>query len=96
MIDKFKLTEKSKSEIAIDEIVNGFINKLWLQSDYATAFYLGVISSLKLFAKTFKEPCEITREDILKIMSSYKRVETPDEIKNLIDTIFEEFDYKEN
>lgn len=97
MIDKFKLTEKSKSEIIIDEIINGITNKLWLQSDYGTAFYLGVISNLKLFAKAFKEPCEITREDCLKIMSTYKTDNNvPDKIKELIDTILEEFDYKEN
>lgn len=96
MIDKFKLTEKSKSEIITDEIINGITNKLWLQSDYATAFYLGVISNLKHFAKVFKEPYQVDREVFLKTMSTYKTDNVPDEIKNLIDTILEEFDYKEN
>lgn len=97
MIDKFKHIEKTKSEIAINEIINSITNKLWMQSDYATVFYLGVVANLKHFAKTFKEPCEITREDCLKIMGTYKTDNNvPDKIKDLIDTIFEEFDYKEN
>jgi hypothetical protein len=97
MIDKFKHIEKTKSEIAIDETMNDIINKLWIQSDYATAFYLGVVTNLKQLAKIFKEPCEITREDYLKIMSIYKKDNNvPDKIKDLIDTIFEEFNYKES
>lgn len=97
MIDKFRLMEKTKSEIATDEIMDGITKKLWMQSDYATAFYLGIVANLKHFAKTFKEPCEITREDCLKIMSTYKTDNNvPDKIKDLIDIIFEEFDYKEN
>lgn len=95
MINKFKLTEKSKSEIVIDEMMSSYVNKLWLQSDYCTAFYLGVITTLKQFVGAFKEPCYISREDYLKIMSTYKTYDVPDEIKNLIDTILEEFDYKE-
>lgn len=97
MIDKFKHIEKSKSEIITDEIVYGIMNKLWTQSDYATAFHLGVIANLKQFAKAFKEPCVITREDCLKIMGTYKTDNNvSDKIKDLIDTIFEEFDYKES
>ena len=96
MIDRFNHIEKSKSEIITDEIMDGIMNKLWIQSDYATVFYLGIIAHLKQFAKTFKEPCYISREDYLKIMSKYKTDDNvPDEIKNLIDTILEEFNYKE-
>lgn len=96
MIDKFKLTEKSKSEITRDEIINNITNKLWIQSDYYTAFYLGILDILKAFAKTFKEPRLMSRKDFLDIMNTYKTCDVPDEIKNLIDTILEEFNYKEN
>lgn len=95
--DKFKHIEKTNSETTIKEIIDGITNKLWMQSDYSTVFYLGVVANLKQFAKAFKEPCEITREDCLKIMSTYKTDDNvPDKIKNLIDVILEEFDYKEN
>ena len=97
MIDKFKHIEKTKSEIATDEIIDGIMKKLWMQSDYATIFYFGIVANLKQFAKAFKEPCVTTREDCLKIMGTYKTDNNvPDKIKDLIDTIFEEFDYKEN
>lgn len=87
--------EKSKSQIISNKIINNINNKLWMQSDYGTAFYLGIITILKLFAKTFKKPQYIAREDFLEIMSTYKTDNVPDEIKELIDVILEEFDYKE-
>ena len=90
-----KYMDMSKSEIISDDIIKNITDKLWMQSGYITVYYLGAIAILKMLAKSFKNPCYMTREDFLSIISSYKTSDVPDEIKNLVDAILEEFDYKE-
>ncbi len=98
MINNFdeRYMNMSKSDIMSQDITNNITKKLWEQSDYGTMFYLGVISSLKSLAIACKNNCYIDREACLNMISLYKQYNVPDEIKELIDTIFEEFDYKEN
>ena len=100
MIDKLKkyaYLEKSYSQLVSEEIVNGICLKLWNESGYATAHYLGAINQLKAIASALKESDYLTKNDIVRLIATYKDDKNaPDEIKNLIKTILEEFDYKED
>ena len=100
MINKFTkdcYLKKSRSELKHDEIIGGLYQKIWKDSGYATAFYLGAISQLKFMAKPMREEHYLSKKNILELISAFKGNEdVPDEIKELADIILEEFKDKEN
>lgn len=94
---KYKYIKKSISELESDKIVNNLCRNLWKESGYAVAYYLGMINQLKFLATAMGKSACLTEESVLGLIASFKdQVDTPDEIKNLVDIILEEFDYKEN
>ena len=97
MTDKYEYIKKYKSELAGEKIINDLCSKLWCESGYATAMYLGSINQLTLMARTLRESDYLTKHDIVMLIASYKEnKDLPDEIKNLVNILLEEFDYKEN
>jgi hypothetical protein len=94
---KYKYIQKSNSELKHDEIIDDLCRKLWKDSGYATAFYLGSLTQLKYMAKPMREEHYLSKKNILALIGTYKdNKDVPDEIKELADMILEEFDYKEN
>lgn len=84
---------KTKSETESDRIIH---NLLW-NNGYGTVYYLGMIHQLTGIAKVMKESTHLTKKDILMLIGSYKEnKDVPNEIKELIDIVLDEFDYKEN
>lgn len=95
--NKYTYIKKSKSELERDKIINNLCLKLWNESGYATAHYLGCINQLTLMARTLRESDYLTKNDIVMLIAAYKEnKDVSDEIKNLVDMILYEFDYKEN
>ena len=84
--------DKSKSDIMAEDIINKMSHELWKNSDYAVAYYLGVIFELKVFAKALKKPQCMSSEDCLAVMKTLKNDEVPAVIKDIIDEILKEFD----
>lgn len=99
MIDefnKYKFIKKSKSELAADEIVQNISRKLWSDQGYDDIYRLGAIIMLKMMIETLRPSDSYTKKDLLMFLASQKNYDDiSDDIKNLIDNILEEFDYKE-
>lgn len=84
---------KTKSESESDRIIH---NIIW-NNGYGTVYYLGMIHQLAGIARVMKESTYLTKKDILMLIASYKEHEdVPNEIKELVDIILDEFNYKEN
>ena len=96
-LNKYQYIKKSNSDIESEKIVNNLCLKLWKNSGYAIANYLGAINQLKCLASAMNDSDRLTKYSILKLIDSYREgKDIPDEIKNLADLILDEFDYKEN
>ena len=94
---KYKFIEKTKSELASDEIVNNLSRKLWNDSGYNVAYMLGVVNYLSALAKQMRSYDTLTKEDLITCITAIKNGnDTPDEIKSLVDIVLEEFEKKEN
>ena len=95
-LKKYKYIKKSKSELETDKIVNDICAKMWKDSGYATIYYIGAINYLKGIAEGLGASGSVGRDDLLKLISILKENnDAPDEIKNLVDVILNECDYKE-
>lgn len=92
-LKKYRFVEKSKSELEADRIVNDINNKLWNNNGYMTIYNLGAVNQLKIIAQALDKYGHLERNDILKLISSYKESEG---VSDLVTMILEEFDYKEN
>lgn len=92
-LKKYKYIKKSKSELEADRIVNDISNRLWNDNGYMTIYNLGALNQLKIIAQALGKYSHLERDDILKLISSYKESEG---VSDLVDMILEEFDYKEN
>lgn len=92
-LKKYKYIKKSKSELEVDRIVNDISNKLWNDNGYMTIYKLGALNQLKIIAQALGKYGRFERDDILKLISSYKESEG---VSDLVDMILEEFNYKEN
>ena len=92
-LNKYKFTEKTKSELEADKIINGITQKLWDNAGYTIIYNLGALTQLHSIARALRKSDHIDRDDILKIISSYKDSEGVSYLANMI---LEEFDYKEN
>ena len=96
MLEKFKITEKSKYELAVDKVLEDANQRLWHNNGYYELFYLGAINQLQVIAEYLKKYDSIGRDEIRQLLKGYKTIDdVPDKIKNLVDVILEEFDYKE-
>ncbi len=96
-LKKYKYVKKSNSELEIDKLIDNVTCKLWKDNGYFTIYYLGAINELKMIAGCLRKHDTLNRDDILKLINSFKENDkVTDEIKNLVDMILDEFDYKEN
>lgn len=94
---KYKFIEKSKSELASDEIVNNLSRKLWNDSGYNIAYMLGVVNYLSAMAKQMRSYDTYSKKDLIMLIASLKDGnDVPDEIKKLVDIVLEELRAKEN
>lgn len=92
-LKKYRLVEKSKSELEVDRIINDINNKLWNNNGYMIIYNLGAVDQLKVIAQVLDKYGRLGRDDILKLISTYKECEG---VSDLVKAILEEFDYKEN
>jgi hypothetical protein len=95
--NKYKFIKKSKSELAADEIVQNISRKLWNGQGYNDIYRLGAIIMLKMMIETLRPSDSYTKKDLLMVLASQKNYDDiSDDIKNLIDSILEEFDSKDS
>ncbi len=93
--NKYKFIKKSKSELAADEIVQNISRKIWNDQGYNDIYRLGAIIMLKMMIETLRHSDSYTKKDLLMVLVSQKNYDDiSDDIKNLIDSILEEFDYE--
>lgn len=94
-LNKYKVAERSKFELATDEIALGIYNKIWGELGYNSIYYLGTVSFLRSMAKSTSKRDEYTKMYLLDVINSIKQIEgVPDNIKKLVDVTLEEFEYK--
>ena len=92
--NKYKISERSKFELASEDIALGIYNKLWGELGYNSIYYLGAVSFLRSMAKSLNRRDEYTKMYLLDVISSIKKIEgVPDNIKELVDVTLEEFEY---
>ena len=93
--NKYKISERSKFEIASDEITLGIYNKLWGELGYNSMYYLGAVGFLRSMAKSHDRRDEYMKEYLLNVINSIKQIEgVPDNVKELVDVVLDEFEYK--
>ena len=93
--DKYKITERSKFELASENITLGIYNKIWGELGYNSIYYLGAVSFLRSMAKSLNRHDEYTKAYLLDVINSIKQIESvPDNIKELVDVTLGEFEYK--
>lgn len=90
---KYKYIEKSKSELEADKIIDDIVNKFWKDAGYTTVYNLGAVCQLKTIAQALDKYGRLERDDILKLISTFKESEG---VSDLVNMILEEFEYKEN
>ena len=94
--NQYKITNRSKFELASDEITLGIYNKIWGELGYNSIYYLGAVSFLRSMARSLNGRDEHTKKYVLNVIGSIKQIEgVPDNIKTLVDAALEEFDYQE-
>lgn len=94
MLKDYNTSESGRES---EKIVQSLCFKLWKDSGYAVAYWLGAVNQLKFMAQSLKGSYAFNRECCLEIIKNLKTTEeVPDEVKNLIDTILNEFKDKEN
>jgi hypothetical protein len=94
---KYKFIEKTKSELATDEIVNNLSRKLWNDSGYNVAYFLGIVNYLKAMATQMRSHDSYSKKDLMMCIACIRDgTEIPDEIKKLVDIVLEELKDKEN
>lgn len=94
-LDKYKITERTKFELAADNITMGIYNKLWEELGYNSIYYLGAVGFLRSMAKSLNRRDEYIKEYLLDVINGIKQIEgVPDNIKILVDATLEEFEYK--
>ena len=60
-------------------------------------YYLGAVNQLKIMAEAIGKYGFIGRDEILAVINAKKtNDDVPNEIKNLVDIILDELDYKED
>ena len=93
--DQYKITEKSKFELATDNIALEIYNKIWGELGYNSIYYLGAVGFLRSMAKSLNRRDEYTKAYLLDVINSIKQIEgVPDNIKELVDVTLEEFEHK--
>lgn len=96
-LKKYKYIKKSKFELETDRLIDKLTRKLWKDEGYLTIYYLGILSQFHAIAEGLGPYGTINRDNILMLINTFKtNDDAPDEIKNLVDMILDEFDYKED
>lgn len=95
MLDRFEIKRKSDIQIVTDELMNSITKHLWEQNGYMNVYYLGIIQYLKTLADALGESHYLSRRELLDIINSFNDCDgVTDEVKKLIRTILDEFNYK--
>lgn len=95
-LDKYKISERSKFELASEDITLGIYNKIWGELGYNSIYYLGAVSFLRSMVKSLNRRDEYTKMYLLVVINSIKQIEgVPDNIKELVDVVLDEFEYKD-
>lgn len=95
-LNKYKLIKKSKSVLAAEEIAQGVYHKLWSDFGFNDIYWLGAIMQTKALIEALRDGSYYDKKDLLMIIASVKDNEdASNKIKDLVDVILEEFDYKE-
>lgn len=95
VLDRFEIKRKSDIQIATDELMNSITKHLWEQNGYMNVYYMGIIQYLKMLADTLGENHYLSRRELLDIINSFNDCDgVTDEVKKLIRTILDEFNYK--
>lgn len=93
--NKYKISERSKFELASDNITLGIYNKIWGELGYNSIYYLGAVTFLRSMAKSTSKRDKYIKTYLLEVINSIKQIEgVPDNIKELVDVTLEEFEYK--
>ena len=93
---KYKYIKKSNFELESDHIIDNISRKMWRNSEYLKIYYLGILHQFYAIAEGLGPHGTINRDNILMLINTFKtNDDAPDEIKNLVNMILEEFDYKE-
>jgi len=96
-LKKYKYVKKSNFELETERIIDGLSKKLWRDNGYLNIYYLGILNQFHAIAEGLGPHGTINRDNILMLVNSFKtNDDAPDEIKNLVDMILDEFDYKED
>lgn len=96
MLKDFRYLNMLESERESEKIMQSLCRKLWNDSGYAVAYWLGAVNQLKCIARSLKGSHALDRHCCLEFMKTFKTIEdVPDEVKNLIDIILDEFEDKE-
>lgn len=96
-LNKYKLVKKSKSVLAAEEIAQGVYHKLWSDFGFNDIYWLGAIMQTKAMIEALRDGRYYDKKDLLMIVASVKDNEdASSKIKDLVDVILEEFDYKED
>ena len=90
--NKYKHIEKTSSELETDRIFNDMYAKFWKDAGYEIIYNLGAVNQLKAIAQALDKHQRLDRDDILKLISTYKNSVG---VSDLVKMILEEFDYKE-
>ena len=94
-LNKYKLIKKSKSVLAAEEIAQGVYHKLWSDFGFNDIYWLGAIMQTKAMIEALRDGNAYDKKCLLMIIASVKNNEDASgKIKDLVDTILEEFDYE--
>lgn len=94
---KYKWIEKTKSELASDEIVNSLARKLWNDRGYNVIYLLGIVNYLKTMVSAMRDSDCYSKKDLIKLIASFKDGDdSPDEIRSFVDIVLEELKEKES
>lgn len=95
-LKNYKFIKKSTYELEVDKLVDGITRKMWDDNGYSALYCLGSLNQLKALAEWLRKNDTLELDQILAVINTYKTSsDTPNEIKNLVDIILDEFDYKE-
>jgi ABC-type polysaccharide transport system permease subunit len=95
-LNKYKISERPKFELASEDITLGIYNKIWGELGYNSIYYLGAVSFLRSMVKSLNRRDEYTKMYLLVVINSIKQIEgVPDNIKELVDVVLDEFEYKD-
>ena len=94
-LKEYKFIKKSKYDLACDKVTNNIMNDIMKSVGFYSAYYLGIIQYLKLLIESAGENGSFGKHEFLMLIDGFKTNENiSDDIKDVIDSILKEYDYK--